>query len=232
MESPPAEWRERIKNLQVTQVLSVRQLRRDYHQFERRRQLVSAHQLFLADTRIWPMLPELLGKEFFRRKKYPLPVKFFGLESAKPIAAERIIRACERIRDSTVWYPGLAVAGAGTCCSLRVGHLAMSSAALKANVLQVLEALPSLIPGGIRRGVLSMYLKTKELVPIPVYVAARSPDTRSTTAPIASKFKLWSPEHRRSKGKLVRVPDGQMTPLQRKKYRKRGMRRRGRGEKQ
>ncbi|KAF6002022.1 Ribosomal L1 domain-containing protein 1 [Cyanidiococcus yangmingshanensis] len=217
---PPAEWRERIKRLSITQVLSVRQLRRDYGRFEQRRELVASHSLFLADTRVWPMLPDLLGKEFFRRKKYPLPVNLTGLENAVPVVGERVVRACERILDSTVWHGGLS----GTCCALRVGHLAMDPAALKANVLQVLHALPSLVPGGVRHGILSIYIKTQELVPIPVYVAERVSRAMSSSVPIGSKFGMWSPERRRRKGKLVSVPDGHATPLERKRRRRQGKR--------
>ncbi|KAK4532410.1 hypothetical protein CCYA_CCYA12G3267 [Cyanidiococcus yangmingshanensis] len=220
LEAPPAEWRERIKRLSITQVLSVRQLRRDYGRFEQRRELVASHSLFLADTRVWPMLPDLLGKEFFRRKKYPLPVNLTGLENAVPVVGERVVRACERILDSTVWHGGLS----GTCCALRVGHLAMDPAALKANVLQVLHALPSLVPGGVRHGILSIYIKTQELVPIPVYVAERVSRAMSSSVPIGSKFGMWSPERRRRKGKLVSVPDGHATPLERKRRRRQGKR--------
>jgi len=221
VESPPAQWRERIRSLRVTEVLSVRQLRRDYLQFEQRRRLAAKHDLFLADTRVWPLLPDLLGKEFFRRKKYPLPVNFSGLDQCTSVVAERVIRACERVRDSTVWYPGLA---AGTCCAIRVGRLSMSPEALKANVEQVLHQLPTFIPGGIRRGVLSIYLKTRARVPIPLYVADRKTQVLAASAPVRSNFTMWSPERRRrrsrqTKQKLVRVPDTRPTPLAQKRQR-------------
>lgn len=37
---------------------------------------------FLADLRIYKMLPELLGKEFYSKKKYPCPLKLHGYESS------------------------------------------------------------------------------------------------------------------------------------------------------
>ena len=36
--------------------------------------------MFLADLRVYKMLPELLGKEFYSKKMYPCPIKVHGLE--------------------------------------------------------------------------------------------------------------------------------------------------------
>jgi len=38
------------------------------------------YDLFLADLRIYKMLPECLGKEFYSKKKYPYPIKLHGLD--------------------------------------------------------------------------------------------------------------------------------------------------------
>lgn len=54
-------------------VLSVAKLRRDYKEFEAKRQLSESYDLFLADNRVLPLLPKLLGKSFFRKKKCAPP---------------------------------------------------------------------------------------------------------------------------------------------------------------
>ena len=43
---------------------------------------------FLADLRVYKMLPELMGKEFYQRKKYPCPVKLHGFEDAKALESQ------------------------------------------------------------------------------------------------------------------------------------------------
>lgn len=58
----------------ITKVLSIQKVRKNYKSFESRRQLLAMYDLFLCDNRIYHRLPKVLGKEFFRRKKFPLPV--------------------------------------------------------------------------------------------------------------------------------------------------------------
>mmetsp|Transcript_15105 Transcript_15105/g.61846 ORF Transcript_15105/g.61846 Transcript_15105/m.61846 type:complete len:187 (+) Transcript_15105:146-706(+) len=54
----------------VTKVLGVSKLKARYKTFESKRQLCDSYDLFLADDRVLPLLPKLLGKQFFRSKKY------------------------------------------------------------------------------------------------------------------------------------------------------------------
>ena len=55
-------------------------LKRKYKQYASRRQLLKEYDGFLADLRIYKMLPELLGKEFYSKKKYPCPIKLHGFD--------------------------------------------------------------------------------------------------------------------------------------------------------
>lgn len=43
---------------------------------------------FLADLRVYKMLPELMGKEFYSKKKYPCPVKVHGFKNSKELEAQ------------------------------------------------------------------------------------------------------------------------------------------------
>mmetsp|Transcript_15100 Transcript_15100/g.61818 ORF Transcript_15100/g.61818 Transcript_15100/m.61818 type:complete len:90 (+) Transcript_15100:523-792(+) len=56
--------------LAYAQVLGVSKLKARYKTFESKRQLCDSYDLFLADDRVLPLLPKLLGKQFFRSKKY------------------------------------------------------------------------------------------------------------------------------------------------------------------
>jgi hypothetical protein len=51
------------------QVIGLAKLRANYKQFEAKRKLSSSYDLFLSDARILPILPRLLGKSFFKKKK-------------------------------------------------------------------------------------------------------------------------------------------------------------------
>lgn len=57
------------KITQVQRVVGVSKLKGKFAPFEARRALMSEHDLFLADDRIVPMLPKLLGKKWMSERK-------------------------------------------------------------------------------------------------------------------------------------------------------------------
>ena len=69
-------------------------LKRDFHQFKDKRQLLRDYDLFLADIRVYKMLPEMLGKEFYMKKAYPCPVKVHGFETSEELK-EQLNKAAE-----------------------------------------------------------------------------------------------------------------------------------------
>lgn len=70
---------------QIAQVIGFDKLKRNYKQYKDRRTLLKQYDGFLADMRIYKMLPECLGKEFYDKKKFPCPIKIHGLGSSKKL---------------------------------------------------------------------------------------------------------------------------------------------------
>jgi ribosome biogenesis protein UTP30 len=56
----------------VNRVVGIDKLKGKFKAFEARRALLRENALFLADERVIPLLPRLLGKIFFTAKKYVL----------------------------------------------------------------------------------------------------------------------------------------------------------------
>lgn len=54
----------------ATQIIGLSKLRTNYRDFDAKRKLCDSYDLFLADSRVLPYLPRLLGKKFFNSKKY------------------------------------------------------------------------------------------------------------------------------------------------------------------
>ena len=54
----------------VSRVVGITKLKGKFKPFEARRLLLKENDLFLADDRVIPLLPPLLGKAFFNAKKY------------------------------------------------------------------------------------------------------------------------------------------------------------------
>jgi hypothetical protein len=63
---------EELKNL--ANVITVKELKTKYHQYEARRKLLSEYDIFLTDSSIANMAPKLLGKTFFQSSKFPVTI--------------------------------------------------------------------------------------------------------------------------------------------------------------
>ena len=53
----------------ITQVISLRELKVEYKQFEAKNSLCQKFDIFLVDDRILRLIPKFLGKPFYRRKR-------------------------------------------------------------------------------------------------------------------------------------------------------------------
>ena len=80
----------------VNRVVDTDKLRGKWKPYEARRNLMRENDLWLADERIVPSLPKLLGKMFFQAKKQPIPVNL----QRKDLKAE-----LGRAINSTYFHP-------------------------------------------------------------------------------------------------------------------------------
>lgn len=53
----------------MIKVIGVTKLRKEFKSHEAKRQLCDSYDFFLADDRVLPALPKVLGKAFFQKKK-------------------------------------------------------------------------------------------------------------------------------------------------------------------
>jgi ribosome biogenesis protein UTP30 len=70
----------------VSKVIGVSKLRANYKPYEAKRQLCASYGMFLADARVVTILPKLIGKTFFLKKKQPIPVDMTKGDLKKEIA--------------------------------------------------------------------------------------------------------------------------------------------------
>lgn len=62
----------------VHKIIGLSKLKTKYESHEAKRELCKLYDIFLADERILPSLPKLIGKSFFMKKKQPIPIKITG----------------------------------------------------------------------------------------------------------------------------------------------------------
>ncbi|KAF9517260.1 hypothetical protein BS47DRAFT_1340013 [Hydnum rufescens UP504] len=149
----------------VSRVVGVEKLKGKYKPFETRRQLLRESGLFLADERVVPLLPKLLGKMFFEAKKQPIPVCL----TKRDIKGE-----LEGAISSTYMHQNK-----GTCTSIKI---ALSSETAQHMVENLVIALPVIVtntPGGWEN-VQSLHIKTSQSVSLPIWSCDLGVGMRST----------------------------------------------------
>eukprot|EP00898_Chlorokybus_atmophyticus_P006952 jgi/Chlat1/7258/Chrsp58S06904 len=126
----------------VAKVLGVSKLKSKFKPHEAKRRL------------ILPVLPKLLGKTFFRKKRQPIPVHLQGANWKTPIR-----QAC----DATYLF----ISG-GACSVIRVGKTSQSAREIADNVLAASQGVAGIVSKGWSN-IQALHLKTAESVALPIY---------------------------------------------------------------
>jgi len=144
----------------VTEVISLRQLKVEYKQYESKLSLVKKFDVFLADTRILRLLPKFLGKPFYARKKFPVPISLDPKNLKEEV--ERGIH--------TVTLP---LSHHGTTSRVVFGNTAMSQKDIAENLATLLEVVGKRYPGGIPN-IRSLHIKTEVSPAVPIHLNTAS----------------------------------------------------------
>ena len=121
--------------------------------YEQKRILCATHDLFFVDDSILPLLPRLLGKHFFIKKKQPIPLNF----------KKSITDQVQQALVSTVMFKSK-----GVCTAIKFGSGSLSVDKNLDNFNSVLKYVKKKLPGGWEN-VQSIYLKTNSSVAFPIY---------------------------------------------------------------
>ena len=139
----------------IAKVVGISKLKTKYESHEKKRQLCNSYDLFMADDRILPSLPSLIGKTFFKKKKHPIPVKLTGKDWAGQIR-----KACG------CTYLHLK----GSSLTVRVAKASQTEDECVENVMEAIEGVAAKVPGGFN-AIQNLYLKSLESVALPIYQA-------------------------------------------------------------
>ncbi|KAH8114552.1 ribosomal protein L1 [Phellopilus nigrolimitatus] len=138
----------------ISRVVGITKLKGKFKPFEARRMLMKENGLFLADERVVPLLPGLLGKIFFDAKKQPIPVSL----TKKDLKGE-----LERAVSSTFMHQNQ-----GTCTSVKIGIITQSPEHILDNLKTALPAIVKRIEGGWDN-IQSFHVKTNSSVSLPIW---------------------------------------------------------------
>ncbi|OMO56041.1 Ribosomal protein L1 [Corchorus olitorius] len=152
------------ENIPISKVIKYSKLKTDYKAFEAKRKLCDSYDMFFADKRIIPLLPRLLGKQFFKKKKIPIPV-----DLKHHNWKEQIEKGCAS---------ALLFLSTGTCSVVKVGKLSMGKEEIVENVIAAINGIADIVPSKWSN-IRSFHLKLLDSLALPVYQAV--PDLRNET---------------------------------------------------
>ncbi|KAH9831357.1 ribosomal protein L1 [Rhodofomes roseus] len=138
----------------ISRVVGIEKLKGKFKPFEARRMLLKENDLFLADERVVPLLPGLLGKKFFEAKKQPIPVCL----TRKDLKGE-----LERAISSTYFHQNQ-----GTCTSVKIGTVSQSPSKVLDNLKTALPAIVKRIKGEWDN-IQSFHIKTNSSASLPIW---------------------------------------------------------------
>lgn len=130
VKDPQRDFKDEIQSLKIpylAKVIGYSKLKKNFKQFKDKRTLLRQYDLFLADLRIYKMLPELLGKEFYAKKKFPCPIKVHGFEPAE------LQKQLNKASKCTYF-----IQGNGPNYSIRVGKTSQDAKEIAENIEQAL----------------------------------------------------------------------------------------------
>ena len=138
--------------------------------------MVQEHDIFLADARIVPTLPNLCGKVFFDAKKNPITVNIQKTGDALKTELEAAIKATTYTQNK------------GSCTAIKLGFLASHTPEqLTDNLMAALPAVLSRVKGGWEN-VHNLDVKTGNSAALPIWNAKLGIKTNvSPSKPLAAE---------------------------------------------
>jgi len=143
----------------VTKVMALRELKVEYKTFESKTALCHLYDHFLADARIIRLLPQFLGKAFYKRKKFPMQVDL----TSSSLSSE-LSRALH-----TVCLP---LKHAGSSATVTIGLSTAPVEEVTANLTTVVRGVETKYPGGWKN-IRSLHLLSGTCS-LPLYMSLRS----------------------------------------------------------
>lgn len=155
---PQNDYKNLLKQKRITsihKVIGIEKLRKKYQPYEARRILCSSYEVFLADRSVISLLPQLLGKEFFQKKKIPIPVKLSSTDLQTELQ--------DAIYSTCMFIP------TGPCITIKLGDI--NDQSLEHLVDNVMDSIPNIIQYIPRKwkNIQSLYLKSTDSLSLPIY---------------------------------------------------------------
>ncbi|BFZ03046.1 hypothetical protein BsWGS_06085 [Bradybaena similaris] len=152
----------------INEVIPLKSLKMEYKPYEAKKNLANLYDVFLADARIMRLLPTLLGKHFYGKKKVPVQVNLEAKDLAKEIHTAIHSSRCP-------------ISSKGSSSQATVGNMDMSQPDIAENIIAAANQMSTAVPGGANN-IRQLSIKTDLSMSIPIYMAEGGPQDVSLPA--------------------------------------------------
>ncbi|XP_022108401.1 ribosomal L1 domain-containing protein 1-like [Acanthaster planci] len=142
---------------EVNEVMPLQVLKKEYQAFDSRRQLAKRYDIFLADERIFRLMHVHLGKEFYRRKKYPITVNM-----------KKVNLKAEILKAINPTY--FILTNRGNTNHLVAAHTGMTVDQVTENIMAAVQGVTSILHYGWPN-IKALYVRTDESVSLPLHTS-------------------------------------------------------------
>ncbi|CAG5133054.1 unnamed protein product [Candidula unifasciata] len=180
----------------ITEVIPLKSLKMEYKPYNAKLNLSNSYDVFLADSRIIRLLPTVLGKHFYGKRKSPIQVNLQAKDLAKEI-------------ESAINSSRCPISSKGSSSRATVGNMDMSHAEIVQNILAAVSQIAASVPGGAVN-IRQLSIKTGLSMSIPIYMAEGGP--QDVTLPIKEKRAVVEAEEISTilEAKVKVYPDGRI----------------------
>ncbi|KAE8158450.1 ribosomal protein L1p/L10e family-domain-containing protein [Aspergillus tamarii] len=168
----------------IDRVIGYSKLKARYQSFESRRQLLSEHDVFLADDRIILRLVNTLGKIFYKSSKRPIPISIAKVEKKDGKRVKKDPKQKSKEEDSAFASPTIVAKeiekalhsapvqlAPATTASIRIGSSKFTPEQLSENVDAVVQGLTDKFITKGWRNIKALHIKGATTMAMPIWLA-------------------------------------------------------------
>ncbi|KAH8705890.1 ribosomal protein L1p/L10e family-domain-containing protein [Talaromyces proteolyticus] len=170
----------------ITKVIGFTKLKQRYKSFESRRQLLSEHDVFLADDRIITRLAVTLGKTFYKSSKRPIPIRIEQVDKVDGKRVKKDTKKSSKDESNATFASPLVVAkeiekalnsasvhlAPAATTALRIGTSSFTPDQLTENVKVVVDGLTGKFITKGWRNVKAIHIKGPTTMAMPIWLAS------------------------------------------------------------
>ncbi|XP_064216480.1 LOW QUALITY PROTEIN: ribosomal L1 domain-containing protein 1-like [Aotus nancymaae] len=169
----------------ISQIIPFQTLKKEYKPFEAKFCLLSTFDFFLTDARIRRLLPSLIGRHFYQRKKVPVTVNLLPKNLSREI-------------NDSIGGTVLNISKSGSCSAIRIGYIGMQTEHIIENTVAVTKGLSEKFPEKWER-VKLLFVKTEKSAAFPIFSSFVGNWDEATKKSMLNKKKKEASKKRRER---------------------------------